>query len=209
MTAPTKTVLLADPHCLLRAGVRKLLESTGRFEVGASVGSASDAIAAAHELQPHIAVVEQSFADSRGDELVDRLRRASPNTKIIAYTFIADERSCARSLRSGVDAIVFKSDSEDQLLSALAAVSVGRSYYSSAMPDNLLETGRRKGPITPREQEIVELIASGMSNSTVAGILGISHKTVETHRAKASEKLNCRTTADLVRYALRNQLIAA
>ncbi|HYX46228.1 MAG TPA: response regulator transcription factor [Sphingomicrobium sp.] len=208
MTNATKTVMLADPHCALRAGVRKLLESTGRFEISASVRE-DDAIATATEVQPDIAVVELSKPDADREEVVAGLKRASPKTKIVVYTSVAAECSCVRMASSGVDAIVFKSDAEDQLLAALASVSVGRSYFSATMPDNLLALGRRKGPITAREQEILELIASGMSNSLVAQRLGISPKTVETHRAKVSEKLNCRTTADLVRYALRNRLIAA
>lgn len=204
-----KTVVLADPHSVLRIGVRQLLESTSNYKVVASVDDRVSAVQAAADEQPDVLVVDLSCTDTSGAEFVGELKRAAPKARIVVYTFISSERSWLSAVESGADAIVFKSDREDQLLRAVSAASIGRKFFSSNIPEAFVAKPRATNVISPREQEIVRLIASGMSNLGIGRFLGISHKTVETHRASASGKLSCRNTADLVRYALRNDLIAA
>jgi len=204
-----RTVVLADPHSVLRIGLRQLLESTSNYQVVASVDDRVSAVQAAADEQPDILVVDLSCTDACGAEFVEELKRAAPRARVVIYTFISSERAWLGAVEAGADAIVFKSDPEDQLLRAVSAVSVGRQFFSCNIPEAFAAKPGVRKLISPREQEIVRLIASGMSNLGIGHFLGISHKTVEKHRAKASEKLSCRTTADLVRYALRNDLIAA
>ena len=143
------------------------------------------------------------------------MRREGLATKVLVYTMQDSPDVIANVLEAGIRAYVLKSDSEAALLAAIEALQKGRPYFSPAVSDTLLakfledETRRPRGGLTQREREIVQLIAEGSLNKVIAHKLGVTLKTIETHRASAMRKLKLRTTADLVRYAVRNQLIQA
>ncbi|WP_129791657.1 response regulator transcription factor [Sphingosinicella sp. CPCC 101087] len=215
MAGPIKRILIADDHDAIRRGVRTLLESRADLRVVAEASSGGQALNAARETTPDIAIVDYSLPLLNGRELTVALRRELPRTEILIYTMYDQESLILDVLRAGARGFILKSETEDHLLAAVSALSVHRPYFSAAVPDSLLEqflsTRPRSGSgaLTRREREIVQLIAEGKINREIAELLDISIKTVETHRATAMHKLNLRTTADLVRYAVRNHIVEA
>jgi DNA-binding NarL/FixJ family response regulator len=215
MTSPIRRILIVDDHGSLRRGVRQLLETTPYYQV---VGEAADGLTAlevARETVPDIAIVDYSVPDLNGFELTHALKREFPRIEILIYTMHDREEIVKGVLRAGARGIVLKSDSEKDLITALDALSVRRSYFSSSVSDALLsqvlgsKADTLASVLTHREREVVQQVAEGRTNKEIALRLTISIKTVETHRASAMRKLKLRTTADLVRYAVRNQLIQA
>jgi DNA-binding NarL/FixJ family response regulator len=215
MTSPIRRIMIVDDHGALRRGVRQLLETTPYYQV---VGEAADGLSAldvARKTVPDIAIVDYSVPDLNGFELTHALKREFPRIEILVYTMHDREEIVKGVLRAGARGIVLKSDSERDLITALDALSVRRSYFSSSVSDALLsQVLGSKGDtlasvLTHREREVVQQVAEGRTNKEIALRLNISIKTVETHRASAMRKLKLRTTADLVRYAVRNQLIQA
>ena len=208
-------VMIVDDHSMLRRGVRSLVESKPCYEV---VGEAEDGFVAmevATATQPDIAIVDYSLPKRNGLALAQALKKEMPRLEIVLFTLHDEEELVIEALRAGVRGFVLKSESEKHLLHALDAVSIGRSYFSSLISDTLIDRymqdklSASDTVLSHRELEVVQLIAEGQINKQIAHSLSISIKTVETHRASAMRKLNLRTTADLVRYAVRNNIVQA
>jgi len=215
MTTPIRRIIIVDDHDAIRRGVRQLLESKPYFQV---VGEAADGRAGlevARETHPDIAILDYSIPELNGLDLSHALKREFPRIEILLYTMHDREEIIIEVLRAGVRGFVLKSDAEKHLLAALDALSIRRPYFSGAISDTLLDQFLDSKPhplassLTHREREVVQQVAEGRINKEIAQRLNISVKTVETHRASAMRKLKLRTTADLVRYAVRNQLIQA
>ncbi|HXG80245.1 MAG TPA: response regulator transcription factor [Sphingomicrobium sp.] len=215
MSSPIRRILIVDDHDAVRRGVHNLVESKANFEV---VGEAADgrlALDMAREVNPDIAILDYSLPGLNGLDLASQLKRALPRIEILIYTMHDREEFILEALQAGVRGFVLKSDTEKHLLAALDALAIRRPYFSGAVSETLLERFLDQKPqpsgssLTHREREIVQLIAEGHTNKEVARVLNISIKTVETHRASAMHKLNLRTTADLVRYAIRNNIVQA
>ncbi|GAA3908300.1 response regulator transcription factor [Sphingomonas limnosediminicola] len=215
MSTPVKRILIVDDHDAVRRGVRQLIETKPYYQV---VGEASDgrsAIDIANETKPDIAVLDYSIPELNGLGLAQALRRTFPRIEILLYTMHDREEIVMDVLRAGVRGFILKSDAERHLLAALDALSLHRPYFSAAISETLLEKFLQSRPtphsgsLTQREREIVQQIGEGRINKQIAEVLNISVKTVETHRASAMHKLKLRTTADLVRYAIRNGIIQA
>jgi DNA-binding NarL/FixJ family response regulator len=213
MTSPIRRIIVVDDHDAVRRGVRQLLETKPYYQV---VGEASDgrsALELARETRPDIAILDYSIPELNGFDLAHALKREFPRIEILVYTMHDREEIIMDVLRAGVRGFVLKSDTEKHLLAALDALSIHRSYFSGAISDALLNQFLESKPaslassLTHREREVVQQVAEGRINKEIAQRLNISVKTVETHRASAMRKLKLRTTADLVRYAVRNQLI--
>ena len=205
--------MIVDDHDAVRRGVRQLIETKPYFQI---VGEASDgrnALKLARETRPDIAVVDFSIPELNGLDLAHALKRELPHIEILLYTMHDREEIIMDVLRAGVRGFVLKSDTEKHLLAALDSLSNHRSYFSGAISDTLLSQFLERKPyaqassLTHREREVVQQVAEGRINKEIAARLNISLKTVETHRASAMRKLKLRTTADLVRYAVRNQLV--
>ncbi len=166
-------------------------------------------------MRPDIAIVDYSLPAMNGVDLSIALRQAFPRLEILLYTMHDREEIIIQVLRAGVRGFVLKSDAERHLISALDALSVHRPYFSGVVSETLLEkflgskVPTNGSSLTKREREVVQQIAEGRINREIADILHISIKTVETHRASAMHKLKLRTTADLVRYAIRNNIVEA
>jgi len=213
MTSPIKRILIVDDHDAVRRGVRQLLESKPYYQVVAEAPDGRTALALARECRPDIAILDYSIPELNGFDLAHALKREFPRIEILVYTMHDREEIIMDVLRAGVRGFVLKSDTEKHLLAALDALSIHRSYFSGAISDALLNQFLESKPaslassLTHREREVVQQVAEGRINKEIAQRLSISVKTVETHRASAMRKLKLRTTADLVRYAVRNQLI--
>ena len=215
MTSPIRRIIIVDDHDAIRRGVRQLLETKPYYQV---VGEAEDGrtgLELARETRPDIAILDYSIPELNGLDLSHALKREFPRIEILIYTMHDREEIVMDVLRAGVRGFVLKSDTEKHLIAALDALSIHRSYFSGAISDTLLDQFLESKPhagassLTHREREVVQHVAEGRINKEIAQRLSISVKTVETHRASAMRKLKLRTTADLVRYAVRNQLVQA
>lgn len=215
MATLARRILIADGHDVSRRGVRALIESQRSLQVVAEAATGMDALLAARELSPDIAIVDYALPEMNGLDLTLLLKREMPGIEILIYTMHEQEELVMALLRAGARGFVLKSDSGQQLLTAIGALSVHRPYFSAAISETLLEQFLRSKPsytpcgLTHREREVVQLIAEGKINKEIGEALNISVKTVETHRAAAMHKLKLRTTAELVRYAVRNNIIVA
>jgi DNA-binding NarL/FixJ family response regulator len=205
--------MIVDDHDALRRGLRALVETRSNFKVVAEAGDGRAALEEARKTNPDIAIVDYSLPELNGLDLTVALKRELPRLQILIYTMHGSDEVISGILRAGARGYVMKSESEDHLIAALDALAVGRPYFSGTVSEALLERflgsnrSLNDGVLTHREREVVQLIAEGRINKTVASALDISVKTVETHRASAMHKLKLQTVADLVRYAVRNNLV--
>jgi len=215
MTTPIRRIIIVDDHDAMRRGVRQLLEAKPYYEVVGEAADGRSGLEVARATRPDIAILDYSIPELNGLDLAHALKREFPKIEILLYTMHDREEIIIEVLRAGVRGFVLKSDAEKHLLAALDALSIRRPYFSGAISDTLLEQFLDSKPhplassLTHREREVVQQVAEGRINKEIAQRLSISVKTVETHRASAMRKLKLRTTADLVRYAVRNQLIQA
>ena len=213
MTSPIRRIIIVDDHDAIRRGVRQLLENEPYFEVVGEAADGRTALALAREVKPDIAILDYSIPEMNGLDLSHALKRELPRIEILLYTMHDREEIVLDVLQAGVRGFVLKSEAETHLIQALQALSIHRPYFSGAISDALLDQFLESRPhalassLTHREREIVQQVAEGRINKEIAWRLNISVKTVETHRASAMRKLKLRTTSDLVRYAVRNQLI--
>lgn len=213
MTSPVRRIIIVDDHDAVRRGIRQLLESKPYYQVVGEAANGRAGLELALETQPDIAILDYSIPELNGLDLSHALKKELPRIEILLYTMHDREEIVIEVLRAGVRGFVLKSDAEKHLIAALDALSIRRTYFSGAISDTLLGQFLDSKPhplassLTHREREIVQHVAEGRINKEIAGRLNISVKTVETHRATAMRKLKLRTTADLVRYAVRNQLV--
>jgi len=208
-------IMLADDHDIIRRGVRTLLETRGNLQVVAEASTGREALAVARDVKPDIAILDYSLPELNGRDLTLELKKEHPRIEILIYTMHDREEMILEVLQAGARGFVLKSDTERHLFAAIDALSIHRPYFSGAISEALLDQYLRSKPqptfstLTHREREVVQLIAEGKINKQVAQILDISIKTVETHRHTAMQKLKLRTTAELVRYAIRNNIVEA
>ena len=205
--------MLADGHDVIRRGVRQLLESSCHCSIVAEARDGLEALRHADQLKPDIAIVAYALPSLNGLELFYAMRQAGLKTKVVLYTYCESPEVITSAVQAGIRGIALKSDPESSLIDAVEAVSRGRAYFSSAVSDELMRKVLASPPIvpswglTPRERQIVQLVAEGLTNKQIGQKLEISLKTVETHRASAQRKLKVRTTAPLVCWSIRHHLI--
>lgn len=215
MTSPGRRILIADDHDILRRGVRMLVESRPNLKVVAEATTGMEALLAARRLSPDIAIIDYALPEMNGLNLTIALKRDLPRIEILVYTMEDHEDLVIAMLRAGARGFVLKSDGGRHLSAAIDALSVHRPYFSAAISETLLDHFLHNDGIstlnglTHREREVVQLIAEGKINKEIGTALNISVKTVETHRAAAMHKLKLRTTAELVRFAVRHNIIEA
>lgn len=214
MGSATRRILIADDHDVVRRGVRTLLETRPNLHIVAEATNGRSALEEARASKPDIAVIDYSLPELNGLDLTLALKREIPRIEILVYTMHDREELILEVLRAGARGYVLKSDTERHLLAAIDALSIHRPYFSGVISETLLErfldsTPTAQATLTHREREVVQLIAEGRINKEIGHVLSISVKTVETHRAAAMHKLKLRTTAELVRYAVRNNIVQA
>lgn len=213
MAGPNKRIMIVDDHDAVRRGIKALIETRANFTVVGEAADGHSALAVARQCSPDIAILDYSLPRMNGLDLTIALKRQDPRIEIAIYTMHDREEIIGDVLLAGARAFVMKSDSEDHLLAALDALAIRRPYFSGVVSETLLDQylmankQNSTGVLTHRERQIVQLIAEGKINKQIADTLKISTKTVETHRSSAMHKLKLRTTADLVRYAVRNNLV--
>jgi DNA-binding NarL/FixJ family response regulator len=204
-------VLIADEHDVTRQGVRVHLEAQQGWQVVGEAAEGKQAIHAAIETKPDVAVLAYELPIANGIDVTARIREQLPNTEVVIYTARNIENLLAHLLRAGARGIVFKSEPISHLIQAIKAVAARKLYFGD------MEALRRiqdmpqeaRSSLTPRERSVIQLIADGYTNKQAARMLGISLKTVESHRANIMIKLEIGSSADLVRYAVRNQIVEA
>jgi DNA-binding NarL/FixJ family response regulator len=209
-------ILIADDHDVVRCGLKNLLASHG-FEVCAEAHNGKEAIADAEQCRPDIAILDARMPDVDGFAAARSIRERLPNTEVLMFTMHDTEDVVADALAAGVRGYVLKSDPSRHLLAAVDALSRHASFVTPSLSDSVVGAtlpGRRHVPgpasaLTPREREVVRLLAAGRGNKQVAVDLEISVKTVESHRAHIMRKLELGSLVELVRYAVRNHLVAA
>ena len=205
------SVLLADDHPVFRQGLRALLERE-MFQVVGVAADGFEAIALAERLQPHIVVIDLAMPALNGIDAVREIVKRAPRAKAILLTMFTEEHHVLEALRAGVKGCVSKSQAAEHLLQAIQDVSVGGVYLSPHVSGAVVQAYLAKSdlpyePLTPRERQVLQLIAEGKTTKETAAMLDVSVKTAETHRTNLMVKLDIHSTAGLVRYAIRRGLL--
>jgi DNA-binding NarL/FixJ family response regulator len=217
VTTPLKTsVLVADDHAVVRHGVRGILAAQPDFEVVAEAGDGAEAVAMALALRPDLAVLDVSMPRLTGLQAAAELGRRAPAIRLLMLSMHDDEQYLLEALRAGASGYVLKSAVDRDLVEACRATMRGESFlYPDAVAGLIRDRLARAtageevsdDPLTPREAEVLKLIAEAHTNQQIAELLVISTKTVENHRARILEKLGMRDRVELTRYAIRRGLV--
>lgn len=210
-------VLLVDDHALVRAGIRALLEGIADIEVVGEVEDGRSAIDAVARLHPHIVLMDIMMPALNGLEATARIAKAYAHTRTIVLTMNATEEYVLRAMRAGAAGYVLKNVSPAELEHAIRAVAQGETYLSAAVSKHVIaayvsRNGDRNDSLdrlTPRQREILQFVAEGMTTKDIARALELSVKTVEMHRSQLMHALDIHDIAGLVRYALRIGLVSA
>jgi len=206
-------VLLADDHALVLAGIRLLAERIEGLEVIGEAHDGREAVAAALAQRPDLVIMDIAMQELNGIEAARKIREALPSTRVLILSSHTDEAFVRRAIDAGVSGYLVKGSIPMELPLAIAAVLKGQVYASPEIARHLLapDPANRTGgfeSLTPRQREILQMIAEGKSTKQIAFVLGVSVKTVETHRSAVMERLGIRDVAGLVRAAMRHGLIA-
>ncbi|HLJ30444.1 MAG TPA: response regulator transcription factor [Candidatus Angelobacter sp.] len=207
------SILIADDYAVVRRGLRSLLEAEPDWQVVSEASNGREAVAQVTELRPDVAILDVSMPELNGLDAARLILKDAPNTRVLVLTAYHSDEMIEKALQAGVRGYVLKSDAETDLVAAVKALVQGRTFFTSAVSEVLVDRFRREkeepkpGVLTVREVEIVQLLAQGKSNKEVADILGISPRTVENHRAQIMQKLGLKSFSELIRYAIRNGIV--
>lgn len=206
-------ILVADDHAVVRSGLKSILETQPGWQVVAEAGDGKNAIDLAIETKPDVAIIDYSLPVMNGVEATRQIRARVPGAEVLIFTMHDSDALIAAVLQAGARAYLLKSDAQQDLIAAVESLANHKPFFTGKLSAQLLEAflstqGQRDGSLlSPRERVVIQLIAEGHSNKEMSGILKLSVKTIETHRATAMRKLSATSTADLVRYAIRNKLV--
>ena len=210
-------VILADDHHLVRQGIRALLERADDIEVVGEAADGQEAIELVQRLAPDVLVMDIAMPRLTGTQATERLRALGVATQVVVLSMYSDETLVRRALRSGARGYLLKHSVTEELLVAIRATVRGEIYLSPAISASLLDEflalqadSEERRPIdllTPREREVLQLVAEGHTNTAIAQMMNVSVKTVEKHRASLMSKLNVHDVAGLTRIALKHGLI--
>jgi two-component system response regulator NreC len=211
-------VLLVDDHEIVRAGLRSLLERHQDVKIVGEAGSGAEAVELVVELEPDVVLMDVSMRDMDGVEATRRIKKRTPDVNVLALTVHEEEAYFFEMLTAGASGYVPKRASPQLLLTAIAIVAEGEIFLHPAVAGTLVQEYLRAGRsgatrrvydgLTPRQREVLTLIAEGLSNQEIAEQLHISVRTVERHRENIMERLNLHSRVELVKYALRKGLVA-
>ncbi len=210
-------VLIAEDHLMVRAGIRALLEKAGDIHVLGEASNGQEAAELVEKLSPDVLIMDIMMPRLNGIQAAENIRKSNPATRILLLSMYSDQALIYQALQSGVKGYVLKSSVSDELLQAVRTVAAGNTYLSSQVSEIVVETaaqahalGQDREPLSnlsPREKEILQLIAEEHTSGEIARLLFISEKTVEKHRASLMEKLGVRNLAGLVRIAVKYRLV--
>jgi DNA-binding NarL/FixJ family response regulator len=210
-------ILLADDHDVVRRGLRVLLQEHAGWEICGEAMTGREAVELAREMQPDVAIIDMMMPDLNGLGVTSQIRKASERTQVLIFTMHHNETLIHGVLEAGARGYLLKTDAEQHVVTAVETLLRGQPYFSAQVSETVLEGFLRSGRhaaadsavvprLTPREREIIQLLAEGHRNKKIAQMLGISIKTVETHRTALMRKIGVKSIVELVRYAVRNNL---
>jgi DNA-binding NarL/FixJ family response regulator len=210
--------MVVDDHAVIRQGLRMLLEARPEIEVVADCENGREALLAVERLRPDVVLMDVVMPGLNGLEATRQVRRASSTTKVVILSGFADEQQITGAIRAGASGYLVKNSDVSELILAIQTVHRGNQYYSAALSEGfdiaeLQLQARRPGQktsldnLTPREREVLQLIAEGRTNQQIADELVVSVKTVEAHKAHIMDKLKARSRTDLIRYALKRGIV--
>ena len=210
-------ILLADDHKIVRDGLRTLIGKETGMEVIGEAENGRKALKLVQKIRPNVVIMDVTMPDMNGIEATRKIVTEVPGVKVIALSMHSDRRFVLGMLEAGASGYLMKDCAFDELAKAVRSVAIGQTYLSPSIADVLVKgyldkvnekisVGR--SPLTQREREILQLLAEGQSSKEIASHLGVSVKTVETHRRNMMQKLNMRSVAELTKYAIREGLIS-
>jgi DNA-binding NarL/FixJ family response regulator len=208
-------ILIADDHALVRQGAKVVIQARRGWKVVGQAANGREAVQTAIALKPDVVVVDIGMPELDGVEVARQIRDGVPSTKVLVLTMHESDQMVKRALDAGALGYILKSDLTECLARAVKAVSEGKRFLTPKVSEIVLDgflkprSQRRQGEragarITPRESEIIRLLAEGKANKEIAAQLGITVRTVETHRAKIMLKLGLHSLAELIHYAMRH-----
>jgi DNA-binding NarL/FixJ family response regulator len=209
-------ILVADDHEVVRQGVRSLLEAHPGWEVIAEASDGRDAVEKASQLHPDVVILDIGMPNLNGLEATRQILREHPGARVLILTMHDSEQVVREVLEAGARGFILKSDAGRDLVAAVEALQRNKTFFTSKVAEMVLETFLKSKPeetfstreiLTPREREIVQLLAEGKSTKEVAVVLNLSVKTAETHRSNLMRKLNLHSISELVLYAVRNNIV--
>jgi DNA-binding NarL/FixJ family response regulator len=210
-------ILVADDHDVVRQGLTSLLGRRPDWQVCAEASNGREAVKLTERFRPNVAILDLSMPELNGLEATRQIRKVSPETEILVFSMYENEQFVRELLSAGARGYVLKSDVATQLVLAVETVARHKPFFTSEIAEKVLvgflkfgevETQDTSSVLTAREREIVQLLAESKSNKEISTLLGISVKTVQTHRATIMRKLGINSIVDLVHYAIRNNLVA-
>jgi DNA-binding NarL/FixJ family response regulator len=200
-------IFLADNRVLIRGGLRALLRVRGDFFICGEADNGIEAVKLAIQAKPDVVTMNVNMPCINGIEATRQIRKSSPNTEILIFTAEGNEDIMRECLRAGAGGYLLKSAPDQQIIEAIEALAQHRGYYSGSVTEKLLRAGNNGSDLTTREREILRLVAQGRRSREIALMLGVSVRTIETHRAAGMRKLHLHSVAEVVRYAIREQLV--
>jgi DNA-binding NarL/FixJ family response regulator len=205
-------ILIADDHGIVRSGLRMLLENQPDVEVIAEAGDGAEARDIAIRERPDLAILDVKMPKLTGLQATREIKEQAPEVSVLILSMYDDERYLFEALKAGASGYVLKAQADTELVDAIHAVERGEPFLTpeaqrALIKDVLGEGSVRDEELTPREQEVVKLVAEAHTNKQIAEILHLAEKTVENHRSNAMRKLGMRDRVELVRYAIRRGLI--
>jgi len=204
-------ILLADDHVIVRQGLKALLEREG-FEVVGEASDGHEALQMAETVRPDVVVLDLSMPLLNGLDAAQGILRANPRVRTILLTMHTEDHQVVKALQVGIRGYVVKTQAAEDLVQAIREVSQGRVYLSPGISEVVVEGYLAKAdlppdPLTPRERQVLQLVAEGKTTKEIAALLGLTVKTAESYRTRIMEKLEIHQTAGLVRYAIRRGLV--
>ncbi len=198
---PTR-IALVDDHELVRDGLRALLAAMPQLEVVGEAGSGAEALSLVERVRPDLLLVDIGMKDMNGLQLTERLCRDYPGLRVLILSMYDHPEYVTSSIRAGARGYVLKDAASREIVAAIDAVAAGGSYYSADLLQQMASPPPVDNELTPREREVLRMLAEGLSNKAIARALDISVRTVETHRLSIRRKLDIDTPAGLVKYAM-------
>jgi DNA-binding NarL/FixJ family response regulator len=205
-------ILIADDHAVVRSGLRTVLEAQPGWIVVAEAGDGRDAVAKALETKPNVAIIDYSLPLFNGAEVTRQIHSRLPSVEVLIFTMHDSDSLLADILSAGARAYLLKSDANQYLIAAVTSLADHKPFFTAKVSEQLLDSYLsahqvKTDELSPRERVIVQLIAEGHSNRDMSEALGLSLKTIESHRASLMRKLKLKSTAAIVRYAIRNRFV--
>jgi DNA-binding NarL/FixJ family response regulator len=216
----TVRILIGDDHDVVREGLKTLLATRADFQVCGEAATGREAVAQARAMKPHVVVLDFSMPELNGLEATRQIRKALPDTEVLILTMHDSDTLAREVLAAGARGFLLKTHAKRQLVAAVDALAQHRPFFTGNLATLVLDAFLHPGPhpaktgapadrLTPREREVVQLVAEGRTSKDIAGQLGLSVKTADAHRANVMRKLDLHSVSALVLYAVRNKFVQA